>query len=107
MTATAATSRASMVGLLLRPIPESLRPTTRFSAVVLYRYVDVGKLGPLPNMYEPTWALSAESASPWAEAPAVILAAAGMLTTRARTRGPAGRSSQRIPETPTSPAPGN
>jgi hypothetical protein len=33
MTATAATSRASMVGLLLRPIPESLRPTTRFSAV--------------------------------------------------------------------------
>ncbi|WP_412538545.1 hypothetical protein R8Z50_22150 [Longispora sp. K20-0274] len=24
-------------------------------AVVLYRYVDVGALGPLPNMYEPAW----------------------------------------------------
>lgn len=26
-----------------------------FGAVVLYRYVDVGALGPLPNMYEPVW----------------------------------------------------
>ena len=24
-------------------------------AVVLYRYVDVGKIGPVPNMYEPVW----------------------------------------------------
>ncbi len=24
-------------------------------AVLLYRYVNVGTLGPLPNMYEPTW----------------------------------------------------
>ncbi|WP_201776176.1 hypothetical protein [Streptacidiphilus melanogenes] len=24
-------------------------------AVMLYRYVDVGSLGPLPNMYEPIW----------------------------------------------------
>lgn len=24
-------------------------------AVLLYRYVDVGSLGPLPNMYEPLW----------------------------------------------------
>ena len=23
--------------------------------LLLYRYVDVGKLGPLPNMYEPDW----------------------------------------------------
>jgi hypothetical protein len=33
MTATAATSRASVVGLLLRPIPASLPPTQRFGAV--------------------------------------------------------------------------
>lgn len=26
-----------------------------FGAVMLYRYVDVGALGPLPNMYEPIW----------------------------------------------------
>lgn len=25
------------------------------AAVVLYRYVNVGELGPLPNMYEPLW----------------------------------------------------
>ena len=24
-------------------------------AVLLYRYVDVGALGPIPNMYEPAW----------------------------------------------------
>jgi hypothetical protein len=24
-------------------------------AVVLYRYVDVGAIGPIPNMYEPVW----------------------------------------------------
>jgi hypothetical protein len=33
MTATAATSRASVVGLLLRPVPASLPPTQRFGAV--------------------------------------------------------------------------
>jgi hypothetical protein len=26
-----------------------------FAAVVLYRYVDVGAIGPLPNMYDSTW----------------------------------------------------
>jgi hypothetical protein len=25
------------------------------AAVVLYRYVDVGAIGPVPNMYEPVW----------------------------------------------------
>jgi hypothetical protein len=24
-------------------------------AIILYRYLNVGKLGPLPNMYEPIW----------------------------------------------------
>ncbi|NUS14373.1 MAG: hypothetical protein HOY69_23720 [Streptomyces sp.] len=26
-----------------------------FALIVVYRYVDVGKLGPVPNMYEPVW----------------------------------------------------
>lgn len=26
-----------------------------FGALLLYRYVDVGQLGPIPNMYEPAW----------------------------------------------------
>ncbi|MCU1590486.1 MAG: hypothetical protein JWP11_1742 [Frankiales bacterium] len=25
------------------------------AAVLLYRYVDVGAIGPIPNMYEPSW----------------------------------------------------
>jgi hypothetical protein len=57
-----------------------------FGAVVLYQYVDVGTLGPLPNMYEPTWALPGKSASAWAEGAGVILATAGVLTTRQPSR---------------------
>ncbi|WUH94888.1 hypothetical protein OG900_35260 [Streptomyces sp. NBC_00433] len=26
-----------------------------FALLVIYRYIDVGKLGPLPDMYEPVW----------------------------------------------------
>jgi hypothetical protein len=58
-----------------------------FGAVVLYRYVDVGRLGPLPNMFEPTWALPGKAASAWAEGAGIILATAGLLTTR-RVRAP-------------------
>lgn len=42
-------------------------------AVVLYRYVDVGSLGPLPNMYEPVWTLD-KLVSAIAEAVAAVLA---------------------------------
>ena len=31
-----------------------------FGAVMLYRYVDVGAIGPLPNMYDTTWKPSPE-----------------------------------------------
>nr|WP_157536718.1 hypothetical protein [Kitasatospora mediocidica] len=54
---------ASLAALLL-----VLRPTSRLvwgfallvissalGAILLYRYVNVGTLGPLPNMYEPVW----------------------------------------------------
>jgi hypothetical protein len=58
-----------------------------FGAVMLYTYVDVGTLGPLPNMFEPTWALPGKALSAWAEGAGVILAAAGLLTTR-RIRAP-------------------
>jgi hypothetical protein len=48
-------------------------------AVYLYTYVDVGRVGPLPNMYEPTWALPGKRASAVAEAVATATALAGML----------------------------
>ena len=46
-------------------------------AVLLYTHVDVGTLGPLPNLYEPTWQLPGKLASAVAEGIAVLLALAG------------------------------
>lgn len=36
------------------------------AAVVLYRYVDVGAIGPIPNMHEPVW-YGDKTRSAWAE----------------------------------------
>lgn len=56
-------------------------------AVMLYRYNDVGALGPLPNMYEPVW-YPEKTASAIAEAVAVVACAAlFILPTRSRVRG--------------------
>ena len=51
-------------------------------AVLLYRYVDVGSLGPLPDMYENTWQVPGKLLSAYAEGAAVLLAALGLLTHR-------------------------
>jgi hypothetical protein len=58
-------------------------------AVYLYTYVDVGSLGPLPDMYEPTWALPGKRASAVAESVATGLSAVGLavaLYARRQTR---------------------
>lgn len=47
-------------------------------AVVFYRYVDVGSLGPLPNMYEPVWTRD-KLVSAVAEAVAAAAALGGFL----------------------------
>jgi hypothetical protein len=44
-------------------------------AVVLYRYVNVGKIGPIPNMYDPYWAPAGKWLSALGEAAAAIAAA--------------------------------
>lgn len=44
-------------------------------AVLLYRYVDVGAIGPLPNMYEPVW-YTEKTISAIAEAVALVSCAA-------------------------------
>ena len=55
-------------------------------AVVLYRYVDIGSLGPLPRMYEPVWTAD-KLISAAAEAVAAVLALAGFVgSPRARGR---------------------
>jgi hypothetical protein len=43
-------------------------------AVVLYRYVDVGTIGPLPNMYDPYWAPAGKAISAIAELAATVAA---------------------------------
>ena len=56
-----------------------------FGAVMLYRYVDVGSIGPIPNMYEPSWLPSPDKGlSAIAEAVGVVTAAAALLRIRAR-----------------------
>ncbi len=46
------------------------------AAVVVYRYVDVGTIGPIPNMYDPYWAPFGKALSAIGEAAATIAAAA-------------------------------
>jgi hypothetical protein len=48
-------------------------------AVLLYRYVDVGTLGPLPDMYENTWQVPGKLFSAYAEGAAVVLSAIGLM----------------------------
>ena len=45
-----------------------------FAAVMLYRYVNVGAIGPIPNMYEPTWQTNEKLLSAYAEAAALVIA---------------------------------
>ncbi|WP_096302425.1 hypothetical protein [Jatrophihabitans sp. GAS493] len=56
--------------------------------LLLYRYVDVGQLGPLPNMYEPLW-FTEKSWSAVGEAVA-LAAAIGLLAGALRNRRRAG-----------------
>jgi hypothetical protein len=67
------------VALLVRP----RRYTAAFAflvaaagtiAVVVYRYVDVGAIGPIPNMYDPYWAPAEKTLSVVAEALAALAA---------------------------------
>jgi hypothetical protein len=84
---------AVVVGLLVlvRPRPSSwlaalLVAASALAAVLLYRYVDVGALGPLPDMYENTWQVPGKLLSAYAEAAAVVLAGLGLVTHRTHSR---------------------
>jgi hypothetical protein len=59
------------------------------AAVLVYRYVDIGQLGPVPSMYENTWQVPGKLLSAWAEGAAVVLSVAGLLV---HWRGPYGRA---------------
>ena len=78
------------VALLVRPHPvvwaiAVLVTASAVGAVLLYTYVDVGALGPLPNLYEPTWAAApGKLASAVAEGLGTLLAIAGFVVSVAR-----------------------
>ena len=83
------TAAAVAAGLLvlLRPRPSSwlaalLVGASALAAVLLYRYVHVGAVGPLPDMYENTWQVPGKLLSASAEAATVLLAGLGLHTYR-------------------------
>jgi hypothetical protein len=47
-----------------------------FAAVLVYRYVNVGAIGPIPNMYDPYWLPTGKWLSAIAEAAATVASAA-------------------------------
>lgn len=59
------------------------------TAVYLYTFVDVGRLGPVPDMYEPTWALPGKRLSAVAETVAAGLSAVGLVVALYIRRTPA------------------
>jgi hypothetical protein len=85
------------LGVLVRPRPSSwlaalLVAASALGAVLLYRYVDVGSLGPLPDMYENTWQVPGKLLSASAEGAGVVLAGLGLMAAvLARRSAPAHR----------------
>ena len=74
---------ATALVLLISPRPITwaaslLVAGSAFGAVMLYTYVHVGAFGPLPNMFEPTWALPGKLTSAWAEGIGTMLALIGL-----------------------------
>ena len=59
-----------------------------FAAVTIYRYVDVGSIGPIPNMYEPSWQTNEKLLSAYAEAAAVIVSVAALVNLSRRSARP-------------------
>lgn len=60
-----------------------------FAAVMLYRYVDIPAIGPIPAMYDPVWFFS-KSLSAAAEGAGALLALAGLVRSRRRGTSDAG-----------------
>jgi hypothetical protein len=91
--AQAAVAAVVAIALLIRPHPAvwaiaALVAASAATAVLLYTYVDAGALGPLPDMYEPTWALPGKRASAVAEIAAALLAGTGLVLSLRTGRGP-------------------
>lgn len=65
-------------------------------AILLYRYVDVGTLGPLPNMFEPLW-FPEKTTTAIAEACATATALAGLAQSVVRRAAGGAQATQNSP----------
>lgn len=79
----AAVAVAAGLLVLIRPRPISwiiafVVAASALATVLVYRYVDVGQLGPIPDMYENTWSVPGKLLSVYAEGAAVVLSALGL-----------------------------
>jgi len=61
-----------VTGHRLAWLAAALVAAASLGAVLLYRYVDVGSIGPIPNMYEPVW-FTEKTTSAIAEGATVVL----------------------------------
>jgi hypothetical protein len=80
----ASVAAAVALALLVRPhwlvwTVAVLVAASAAGAVYLYTYVDVGTLGPLPDMYEPTWALPGKRLAASAEIAATLTSVVGLV----------------------------
>lgn len=85
----AAAAIVAALALLIRPRPWSAAlcfvvAAAGLVAVVVYRYVDVGQIGPIPNMYDPFWGPTGKWVSAVAEAAATLSSAALFVLFRRR-----------------------
>jgi hypothetical protein len=64
----------------------ALVAASALGALLLYRYVDVGPLGPLPNMYEPVW-FPEKTTTAVASAVALVAAVCGLARSAGGRRG--------------------
>jgi hypothetical protein len=89
--AESATAIAVAVLVLVRPgrvayLLALIVAASALGAVLLYTNVDVGALGPLPDLYEPVW-FTEKTVSAIAEAVAAVTAALGFVFEALRRRG--------------------
>jgi hypothetical protein len=89
----AAAAIGAAAAALLRPrrwtaVVAALVAVAGFAAITVYRYVDVGRLGPVPAMYEPAWYPEKLWAA-WSQAVATVSAA---VLAAATPRTPSGKS---------------
>lgn len=92
--------RAESVAAILAAVALLVRPnryTAGFAfvvaaagtvAVVVTRYFDIGKIGPIPNVYDPFWAPTEKWVSALAEALAAVAALALFVMLSSRSRRP-------------------